>query len=172
MYRGQRINKTLAGLLRQSAALLVLVSMSMAVKAESTLANPTTNQAPIVPAASAHWPATVGGAGIGQMLLSLIFVVAVIVALAYALRQMQGVGRGSRGRLKFIDALAVGAKERVVLIEVGKTQLLVGVATGAVQILHVLSEDQRIIQDDGGKIGQNLSVEFRDRLAAVMGKAP
>jgi len=39
-----------------------------------------------------------------------------------------------------ISGLSIGAKERLVLIEVGKEQVLLGVSPGRVQTLHVLEE--------------------------------
>ena len=44
------------------------------------------------------------------------------------------------GGLRILGGLSMGARERVVLLQVGDTQLLVGVAPGRVQTLHVLEQ--------------------------------
>ena len=44
------------------------------------------------------------------------------------------------GALQVVTEIAVGQKERVVLVQVGKQQLLIGVAPGRVSTLHVLDE--------------------------------
>ena len=52
----------------------------------------------------------------------------------------------------------MGARERVVLIQVGKQQMLLGVAPGRVQTLHVLDEPLtgERSEDSDGSFAQNL----------------
>ena len=77
------------------------------------------------------------GAGLGQTALSLLLVLAAIFALAWVLRRVQGIRPGVPGSLQIQGGLQVGAKERVVMIRVGDKHLLIGVAPGRVQMLHV-----------------------------------
>lgn len=74
------------------------------------------------------------------ILFSLLLVVALILGLTWLLRRFQGLTGAGGAELKTITALAVGQRERVVLIQVGQTQLLLGVAPGRVQTLHVLEQ--------------------------------
>jgi len=74
------------------------------------------------------------------ILFSLLLVVALILGLTWLLRRFQGLTGVGGAELKTITALAVGQRERVVLIQVGQTQLLLGVAPGRVQTLHVLEQ--------------------------------
>jgi flagellar protein FliO/FliZ len=74
------------------------------------------------------------------ILFSLLLVVALILALTWLLRRFQGMTGAGGAELKTITALAVGQRERVVLVQVGQTQLLLGVAPGRVQTLHVLEQ--------------------------------
>jgi flagellar protein FliO/FliZ len=74
------------------------------------------------------------------ILCSLLLVVALILGLTWLLRRFQGLTGGGGAELKTITALAVGQRERVVLVQVGQTQLLLGVAPGRVQTLHVLEQ--------------------------------
>jgi flagellar protein FliO/FliZ len=53
---------------------------------------------------------------------------------------VRGFGSAARGALDVIADLPLGPKERAVLVRVGKTQLLIGVAPGRVTTLHVLAE--------------------------------
>ena len=69
--------------------------------------------------------------------LSLIVVLAVIFALAWLLRWMQGARVGSAGALRINGGLQVGTKERVLLVQAGDRHLLIGVAPGQVNTLHV-----------------------------------
>lgn len=91
-------------------------------------------------------PATVqsvapsGIGSLGQVTLSLGIVLAVIFAAAWVLRRVRGFSKASGGTLDVLADLPLGQKERAVLVRCGKTQLLLGVAPGRVNTLHVLAE--------------------------------
>jgi len=89
-------------------------------------------------AATTRAPAGLDTSAILQVSLALIGVLALIVALGWMVRRM-GMGAGSgTARLRVIGGVSVGNRERVVLIQVGEEQLLLGVGTGQVRTLHVL----------------------------------
>lgn len=94
------------------------------------------------PAASSTLPGGPTGPDVAAMalrvVLSLAGVVALALVMAWMLRRLQlGGGRGQR-RLRVLESLTVGAKERVVLIAVGDRQLLLGVTAGSVRTLRAL----------------------------------
>ena len=77
------------------------------------------------------------GAGV-RMLLALLLVVALILLAGWVGRRMQrGVARGPAPSLRALASVHVGQRERVVLLQAGPTQLLLGVAPGQVRALHV-----------------------------------
>jgi len=81
-----------------------------------------------------------GAGSLLQVLLGLVVVLALIAGAAWASRRLNRLRLGAAGSgLRVLGGLAVGARERVVLVEVGGTQLLLGVAPGRVQALHVLA---------------------------------
>ncbi len=85
--------------------------------------------------------APVAGAGsLVQVTLSLGLVLAVIFIAAWLVRRMRGFNRVAPGAIEILADVALGTKERAVLLQVGKQQLLVGVAPGCVNTLHVLDE--------------------------------
>lgn len=73
-----------------------------------------------------------------QMVFSLAAVVAIILGLAWMTRRMQGLRATSNAELRVKSTLAVGIKERVVLIEACGQQILIGVAPGQVTMLKDL----------------------------------
>jgi flagellar protein FliO/FliZ len=77
---------------------------------------------------------------VAQTALSLLLVLGVIFALAWLLRRVQAVRPGQGGMLSVRGGLQVGAKERVLWIRAGGTDLLIGVAAGRVQTLHVFDQ--------------------------------
>lgn len=80
------------------------------------------------------------GAGIGHAALSLLLVLGLIFALAWLLRRVQSVRAPAAGVLSIRGGLQVGAKERVLWIRAGDKDLLIGVAAGRVQTLHVFEQ--------------------------------
>ncbi|WP_456415172.1 flagellar biosynthetic protein FliO [Thiolapillus sp.] len=80
------------------------------------------------------------GAQMVQVLGGLGMVLAMVLLLAWlAKRFAHSRMTGTQG-LRLLGGLSLGAKERIVLVQVGDTQLLVGVAPGRLQTLHVLEE--------------------------------
>jgi|SRR5690606_36417174 len=77
-------------------------------------------------------------AGLAQVTLSLLLVLAAVFAAAWAMRRLRSFGRLAPGAIEVIADVALGPKERAVLIQVGDKQLLLGVAAGQVNTLHVL----------------------------------
>lgn len=83
-------------------------------------------------------PAAVSSGGVMQIILSLALVLAAIVAVAWLMKRLNLQQQGSANLLKVISGVAVGPRERVVLVEVNDTWLVVGVAPGQVRALHTL----------------------------------
>jgi flagellar protein FliO/FliZ len=90
------------------------------------------------PGAVSGSPAT-GVAGLGQVTLALCIVLGAIFVCAWFARRMRNISGGRAGVLSIVADLRLGPKERAVLLQVGTTQLLVGVAPGQISALHVLA---------------------------------
>ena len=80
-----------------------------------------------------------GVASLGQVTLSLALVLALIFAAAWVARKSRAFNKSSSSALNVVANLPLGQKERAVLIRVGTTQILLGVAPGRVSTLHVLT---------------------------------
>ena len=74
--------------------------------------------------------------------MALLLVVGLILALAWLAKRMPGVGAVTAGNpaLRVVGSLALGPRERVVVVEVGQTQLLLSVGAGGTRALHTLAE--------------------------------
>lgn len=84
--------------------------------------------------------ATQSVVGVDQALktmLGLALVVVVIVALAWIARRLTGARVGAVAGMRVVGAVPIGTRERIVLVDLGETQLVLGVAPGSVQTLHV-----------------------------------
>jgi flagellar protein FliO/FliZ len=71
-----------------------------------------------------------------QVMLGLGVVLAVIAGCAWLLKRMGGAYSGHAGVVRIIGGSAVGQRERVVVVEVAETWLVIGVAPGHVTVLH------------------------------------
>jgi flagellar protein FliO/FliZ len=78
------------------------------------------------------------GSYLFQLILGLIVVLICIVALAWFAKRMNRLQSSSGGMLKIIGGISMGSRERVVLLQVGSEQLLIGVSPGRINTLHVL----------------------------------
>jgi flagellar protein FliO/FliZ len=75
-----------------------------------------------------------------QVTLSLLLVLGAVFAAAWLVRRLRGFGKAGQGAIEILADVPLSTKERAVLVQVGKQQLLLGVAPGRVNTLHVLSE--------------------------------
>jgi len=101
-----------------------------------------------------------------QLVLGLLLVLAVIVLIAWLLRRLPGWNSSVNGALKIVAALPVGQRERVVVVQVGEQQLLIGVAAGQVELLHLLEQplpDSSAAQPGNGKFAQRLAAAINKR---------
>lgn len=101
-------------------------------------------------------------ASVASIFLSLLLVVAVIFALAYVMRRFN-VTQAGGGQLKVVASLAAGAKERIMVIEVGDEQHLIGVTS---QNINHLSKLEKPISA-APAISAN-GQQFKDKLVKAM----
>lgn len=101
--------------------------------------------------ASSIWAMSMGTAVAGplaqegvaplRLFLSLAAVIGLILVLAFVLRRLPGMGATRSGDLRVVGSIAVGSRERVVLVEADGSRMLIGVAPGRVQALYVLTAE-------------------------------
>lgn len=96
-----------------------------------------------------------------ETLLGLVLVLGCIVLVAWLLKRTSGFSSSANGELKIIAGIALGAREKAILLQVGDQQILVGVTPQQIRTLHVLPE--AITQNTSGK--ENA---FADRLKQVL----
>lgn len=122
---------------------------------------------PAQTAAPAVAPAVGGGMAsqLGQTALGLLAVVAVILALAWVLRRVQQNQPRGGQVIEMLGARALGPRDRLVLVQVGREQILLGLSPGRITPLHVLQHPV-----EGPKPGEPVTPEFAQRLMELLGK--
>ncbi|BBB25179.1 flagellar biosynthetic protein FliO [Amphritea japonica] len=78
-----------------------------------------------------------------QMLAGLLLVIGLIFLLAWLLKRFTGIS-GQHRSLQVVASLSLSAREKLVLVQAGDKQLLLGVAPGRVNLLQ--SYDQPLIE--------------------------
>lgn len=84
-----------------------------------------------------------GAGSLFQTAGGLLLILGVILGGAWLFKRYGTLPMGGKGLVKVLGGVSVGARERVVLIEVENTRLLLGVAPGLVRTLHRLPMDER-----------------------------
>ncbi|MFG6176425.1 flagellar biosynthetic protein FliO [Halomonas sp. THAF12] len=80
--------------------------------------------------------ALMGMATLGKTAAALALVLVVILGCSLLLRRLGGAGRGQGHRPRLIGSSGIGQRERVVIVEVESTWLVLGVGGGQVNKLH------------------------------------
>lgn len=92
----------------------------------------------VEPAPTALGPAPSTFTTMLQVVLALALVMAAIGVAAWAMRRYMPAARGVGGMMKVVGGVMVGPKERVVIVELGDTWLVLGVTPNQVNTLHSL----------------------------------
>ena len=120
---------------------------------------------PVAQAAAAAAPVGSGlGGQLTQLVLGLLLVVGLIFVLAWLLRRVQQVGPGNAQVIEMIGSRALGPRDRLVLVQVGEEQILLGITPGRITPLHVLKTPVSVDQS------QSATPEFAQRLMELLGK--
>jgi len=89
--------------------------------------------------------------GLAQVTFALLIVLVAIFAVAWVARRMRGFSnRVAGGSIDVLADIPLGQKERAVLLKVGPKQILLGVAPGRVNTLHVLEEPLELTRPPAG----------------------
>jgi flagellar protein FliO/FliZ len=152
--------------------LMALLALPLTALA-ATVGAPAAGETGVVPSAAnaavAPAPAVSAGSGmagqLSQLLLGLVVVLAVIVALAWVVRRIQQAAPRGNQVIDIVSARALGPRDRLVLVQVGDEQVLIGVSPGRISTLHVMKEPVR-----GPVRGEQATPEFAQRLMELLGK--
>jgi flagellar protein FliO/FliZ len=85
-----------------------------------------------------------------QTVLALLLVIGILFLAAYLLRRLNGGrGFGSTGPLRVVGGLMIGTRERIVLVEIADTWIVVGLVPGQIRTLHTLPKGELQPAGDG-----------------------
>jgi len=112
---------------------------------------------------------SLGVGAVLQTLLGLVVVIALVFGCAWLARKLGVQGMKRAGLVKVVGGASLGNKERVTVVEIGDTWLVLGAAPGNVRLLHTMpaGSTAQALGDAAGEPRQpgNFSQRFRDALA-------
>lgn len=73
-----------------------------------------------------------------QATLALLLIVALLFGATWAARKVSGGKMFGQGNMRVISGIALGPKERIVLVEVENNWLVIGIVPGQIRTLHTL----------------------------------
>lgn len=105
------------------------------------------------------------GSYLFQLIIGLIIVLICIVALAWFAKRMNRLQSSTGSMLKIIAGLSMGSRERVILLQVGSEQLLIGVSPGRINKLHVLETP---LEDEEVNSEKTFATSLSEKLSTVL----
>ena len=101
-----------------------------------------------------------------QLVFGLLLVLGIIFFLAWLLRRVQQAGPAGKGQvIELIGSRALGPRDRLMLVQVGNEQILLGLSPGTITALHVLKEPVEV-----PTASEKATPEFAQHLLKILGK--
>ena len=90
---------------------------------------------------------TVASGDIAQWSMGLLIVLSVFFLCVWGVRKLTGLTVSGAEKIRVVGGLSLGLREKVIVLQVGKKQLVLGVTPGRIETLHVLEGDDRLIKE-------------------------
>jgi len=105
---------------------------------------------------------TVSTAHVLNWSFGLIIVLALFFVCIWFMKKMGALPVSSKQNMKVLSGLSLGMREKLVLVQVGEKQLVLGVTPGRVEKLLMLEGEDRLFQQD------NTEEDFSLKLKQIM----
>jgi len=100
-----------------------------------------------------------------SVVTSLLFVIGAIVLVGWLYSRMRGINVRASKAISILAAQPLGAKEKIVIVQIGDKQIAVGMTPSCLQTLHVF--DKPIIES----AEMESTIPFADKLRGALGRA-
>jgi flagellar protein FliO/FliZ len=105
-----------------------------------------------------------GWAAILQGLVGLFIVLGLLYGFLMLLRRLGPSTTGARGLVKVVGGVMLSPRERLVMVEIQDTWLLLGVASGQVNLVHAMPRPKQVENSPA----ESVERPFANRLAAML----
>ncbi|SDR93339.1 flagellar protein FliO/FliZ [Halopseudomonas litoralis] len=114
------------------------------------------------PAATQNESGTTLIGQLAQLGLGLVIVVGLIFLLGYLMRRVGPMASQGGQHIRLVSSYPLGPRDRLVLVDVGGQQMLLGISPGRINTLHVF--DEPVADAEGGAV----SGDFARKLQAIL----
>lgn len=84
---------------------------------------------------------TITSGDVSTWAMALLIVLSIFFACIWALRKLNASTANSTEKMHVVGGIPLGLREKVILLQVGKKQLVLGITPGRIETLHVLEGD-------------------------------
>ncbi|HEY8036516.1 MAG TPA: flagellar biosynthetic protein FliO [Methylobacter sp.] len=109
---------------------------------------------------------TVSSGDMLHWIVGLLIVLSIFFLCVWGMRKLSGMTPNGAEKMRIVGGLSLGMREKVILLQVGKKQLILGVTPGRIDALHVLEGDDCLGKDD--PVSMSMNSGFAQKLAQVM----
>lgn len=145
-------------------SVLPLAGLSLLAMAEEAAKAPASNPAIVHASSTPSLITGSAGAQLMQLLLGLVLVVGLIFLLAWLVRRVQQVVPRGNQAIRLISSQSLGPRDRLVLVQVGEEQVLLGLTPGRITPLHVMRQPVHAAESEPAQ------PEFAQRLLELLNK--
>lgn len=124
--------------------------------------------APVYAAVNADNKSTVNTVGYEHIInwsLGLVIVLGLFFGCVWLMRKLGRLPHNGKQNMQVITALSLGMREKLVLVQVGKKQLILGVSPGKIDNLLLLEGDDQLFQESSEHQRED---GFSDQLKQIM----
>jgi flagellar protein FliO/FliZ len=80
--------------------------------------------------------------------IGLLIVLSVFFLCVWSVRKLSGLSVSDAEKMRVVGGLSLGLREKIILLQVGRKQLILGVTPGRIETLHVLEGDDCLIKEE------------------------
>lgn len=113
------------------------------------------------PAIAAEQPASASSGGLFQVLLVLFLVLALMVGAAWVLKKFNARGTTPGSTIRIVGGVAVGSRERIMVVEVADQWIVVGVTSGSINALSSMPKQEAETKPEEVTVSNNFASKLK-----------
>ena len=122
------------------------------------------------PAIANDQPVATSTGGGFQVLMILILVLGLMIAAAWFLKRFNTTGVTSGGAIKIVGGIAVGSRERIMVVEVADQWIVVGVTASNINALATMPKQEETLQKQEFAVSNNFASRLKQFIEKRNGK--
>ncbi|HWV16690.1 MAG TPA: flagellar biosynthetic protein FliO [Cellvibrio sp.] len=105
---------------------------------------------------------------LANLMGGLLLILGLIYGLSWFVKRFSQGGFMQNSTIKMLSSMPLGTRERLLLVDVGGTQILLGVTAAQINTLHVFAEPVLTAEKNTAVSGSTASSDFSQKLMAIL----